>query len=263
MEKELPIYITQGVAFILDVDKNKLWDKSNPENTYALNDMRDLGDTGYSFDHFDKSTGKTLEIIIPPFVSLDPERMAKKYNRSYEETILSTDFQLMVDQELLKKRLEGGQIPTVVIAEHTFYADARIDLLRPMDDFSTMGMRFDDLDDYYILESNSYIFPYDPKTHELAECDWENVLEYPKDLLLIELPDVKVLDPVGWNRRHGYAETDDLKAIGLKLEFKAEVVPWHKSGLDDVIAENRLKHPIKNSMKDANNPPKNNRGRKI
>ena len=263
MEKELPIYTTQGVEFIVDVDKNELREKANPENSYPLYFMNDLGDAGYAFEHFDKATGKTLEILLPPFVALDPEGMARKYEKTLEELKSSTDFDVMVDQDLLKKRLDHGHLPTIDLAGQTFYADARIDLLRPKDDFSTMGIRFADLDDYYVLESNSYIFPYDPKTHELVNPDWENMTEYPKKLLLIEIPDVKVLDPVGWNRRNGYPETDDLKAIGLKLEFKAEIIPWNKSGIDELIAENRSKQPTKNTIKENNNLPEKKRGRKM
>jgi len=73
---------------------------------------------------------------------------------------------------------------------------------------------------------------------------------------------VRNLDPVGWNRRWGWEETEGLKETGLQLDFKAEVVPWHKSGIDDLIAENRAKLPI---AEEKNNKvqPKNGRGPKL
>jgi len=263
METNLPVFKWENFEFIIDVQNNNIWEKSDPKNTYLLWQMNDLGNKGYAFEHYDQATGRTIVVDLPPLVKLDPEGMARKYNKSQEEIKTSSDFEIMVDQDLLKKRISSGQLPTITIDDHIFYADARIDLLRPKDDFSTMGIRFDELDDYYLVETNSYAFPYNPRTHEIGKLDYDNITEYPKDLLFVEIPDVKVLDPVGWNRRHGWPETDDLKWVGLKLEFEAKVVPWKATGIDELIAENRLKKPIKEAAKPQKKASKNKRGPKI
>jgi hypothetical protein len=44
-------------------------------------------------------------------------------------------------------------------------------------------------------------------------------------------------------------EIEDLKETGLKLDFKAELVPWNKSGIDKLI-ENRIKQPIRKAVKE-------------
>lgn len=263
MKSELPVYTDQGIEFIIDVAHKQVIERANPENIYYLLDMRDYDEEGYSFQHYDPSSKTTLSINLPQFVHLDPKGMAQIYNKSQAEIQHMTDFEIMVDQDLLHNRIRKGILPRVDIASHTFYADARIDLLRPKDDFSSLGIRFDDLDGYYNFENNSYVFPYNPKTHALGELDWENMTAYPKDLLYVEIPDVRVLDPVGWNRRHGYPDTDDLKAVGLALHFKAQLVPWHKSGLDELIAENRLKNPITEAVKARNEIQDKKRGRKL
>lgn len=205
MEPELPIYKDPdyGIEFIIDVDKLEFREKSDPDNRYTLEDIRDHDEEGYSFEHYDKARGETLTIEVPQFVILAPQLMAVKYNKSVEEILLSSDFEVMVDQQLLHKRLKEGVLPTIEIAGHIFFPEARIDYLRPKDDFSTMGSTFDELDDYYVEDKNVYAFPYDPKTHTIAERDWDKVFEYPKDLLFVEIPHVRILDPVGWNRRWG------------------------------------------------------------
>lgn len=263
METNLPIYKWENFEFLVDVENNSVRERSNPRNTYLMFQMNDLGKDGYSFEHYDESTGKSVMVDLPPLVTLDPGGMALKYNKSVEEIQGSSDFEVMVDQDLLKKRITSGQLPTITIDDSIFYADARIDLLRPKDDFSTMGIRFDDLDDYYVVETNTYAFPYNPLTHEIGKLNYENITEYPKDLLFVEIPDVKVLDPVGWNRRNGWPETDDLKWVGLKLEFEAKIVPWKETGIDDLITENKLKIPIQEATKAQKNSLKNKIGPKL
>ncbi|MFC3356001.1 hypothetical protein [Sphingobacterium zeae] len=265
MEKELRVYTDPdyGIEFIVDVEKFEFRERANPDNRYSLEDMVDLGEEGYRFDHFDKSTGKDTCITPPQFITLAPEQMAAKYNRAVEEILLLTDFELMVDQEALNRRIKNGELPTVEIDGHIFYADARIDLLRPKDDFSTMGISFDELEDWYVDEKNTYAFPYDPTTHEIADIEWDKIVEYPKDILFVEVPFVKTLDPVGWNRRWGWGETEGLKETGLRLNFKAEIIPWTKSGIDELIAENRLKQPIREAVKERNEIEGKKKGRKL
>lgn len=265
MEKELPIYTDPdyGIEFIVDVDKFEFRERADPDIRYTLEDMIDLGEEGYRFDHFNKSTRQNICIIAPQFVSLAPQQMAEKYNKAVEEILLLTDFELMVDQEALTRRIKNGELPTIEIAGHIFYPDARIDLLRPKDDFSTMGISFDELEDWFVDEKNTYAFPYDPKTHEIGKIEWDKIIEYPKDLLFVEIPFVRALDPVGWNRRWGWGETEGLKETGLKLEFKAETIPWNKSGIDELIAENRLKKPIRIADQEKSDQPSNKQRRKL
>ena len=264
MEKSLTIFKDSDyeVEFIVDIDKFEFIEKANPENRYGMEDLVDCGEEGYFFLHDHINKGR-LTIEVPQFVTIAPELMAEKYNKSVEEILLLTDFDLMVDQELLNRRLKYGELPTIEIAGHIFYPEARLDLLRPKDDFSTMGSRFDDLDSYYIEERNVYAFPYDPKTHEIAELDWEQLFEYPKGLLFVEIPFVRILDPVGWNRRWGFPVTHGLKEIGFQMEFKAKVIPWSKVGIDDLIAENKLRQPIKKSVEETYPQKKNRQGPKM
>ncbi|SPZ95000.1 Uncharacterised protein [Sphingobacterium multivorum] len=95
MEKELPDLHRSdyGIEFIVDIQKFEFRERANPDNRYTLEDISDLGEEGYFFDHFDKSTGMTICIKPPQFVTLAPQQMAEKYNKAVEEILLLTDFE--------------------------------------------------------------------------------------------------------------------------------------------------------------------------
>lgn len=225
MERELPIINLEGTDFIVDVSKFELREKEDPANIITLQDMIDVGE-GYAYGHLE----------IPEFVRMDPEGMASKYK--VDDITGKTDFDLMVDQEAFDKRVNHGLLPILDISGHSFYVDIRMDMLRPHDDFLSKGIVFDEIDNYFSEEENAYIIPYNPKTHEFQELDYENITEFPKDLIAVQFPFQKELDPIGWNRAGGWDIKDDLKLIGVKSHFEAKTVPWQKTWLPYVINDN-------------------------
>ncbi|MGN6437280.1 MAG: hypothetical protein ACTHMM_12135 [Agriterribacter sp.] len=261
MNRALPIYTIEGTDFIVDVANLQLREKENAQNTIKIFDMSDLGDR-YVF-HYNPQIknipeqraeyNNSIIIEMPELVKLDPQGMSEKYNVANLEG--KNDFEVMVDQDALHSRIKLGKLPTIDIAGHTFYADARIDLLRPKDDFMTMGIKFSEIQPYFFEDKDRYIIPYNPKTHEFQEPDYDKITQYPKDLLVIEFPHERILDPVGWNRYNGFSETYDLKETGLKLEFKARIIPWNEIGIDHTIQRNIKKlsqqkdQPIENHKK--------------
>ncbi len=271
-KRELPTINIEGTEFLVDLNKLELREKLNFKNTISIFDMRDVGD-GYTFQygfseknipHLFSSNEKTT-VKIPDLVKLDPEGMALKYNVA--DVSGKDDFDLMVDQDALHKRIRLGNLPTLDIAGHTFFADARIDLLRPKDDFTTLGICFSDIDHYFNEEEHSFIIPYNPKTHQFQELDYDKITEHPKDLIAVQFPHQQILDPIGWNRYHGFNETQNLKEIGLKLHFEAKLIPWEKTGIDETIKENikRLKPDTLQSKKQIPETDKTlkKRGRKM
>jgi hypothetical protein len=255
MERELPIINLEGRDYLVDVNKLELREKANSGNIIAFTEMRDLGD-GYSFDI------GNVTVKIPEFVKLDPEGMAAKYH--IDDLSGKTDFDVMVDQEAFYKRVNQGMLPTVDIAGHTFYVDLRMDMLRPHDDFSSEGIVFGEIEDYFSEETNSFIIPYNPKTHEFQELDFDKITEFPEELAVVQFPSQKQLDPVGWNRLGGWDIKDDLKQVGLKSSFKAEIIPWDRTWLKEIIAENQKtinKEPKNIKPKAAQLPVKPTKGK--
>lgn len=242
MERELPTVNVEGTDFIVDVNRLELREKVNPTNRIVFEDMRDVGD-GYTFQYSrrDKNVPFTfnsecVSVKIPEFVKMDPIGMAGKYN--IDDVTGKTDFDLMVDQEAFDKRVKEGMLPTVDIAEHIFYVDLRMDMLRPHDDFLSRGIVFDEIENYFSDEVNAYLIPYNPKTHEFQELNYESITDFPKDLIAVQFPFQKDLDPIGWNRENGRDLKEGLKYTGLQSHFEAKIVPWEETGIREVIKEN-------------------------
>lgn len=275
MKRELPVYNIEGSDFVVDVANLQLREKANPENVIAVSDMRDVGD-GYVFDYSPKEKNIPMlfnddtdvrAVKIPELVQLDPVGMAEKYGYAAHEMQGKTDFSLMVDQQALGRRLMG-QLPTVDITGHTFYVDIRMDMLRPKDDFLSNGIVFNQIDHFYDDDRKVYTIPYNPKTHEFQDLDYDNITSVPKDLIVVSFPHVSVLDPVGYNRKGGWDETYGLKETNLKSHFEAKVVDWKETGIDATIQVNinkqrRQQNQIKQTDKEQKNGKRQRRGPKL
>jgi len=273
-KRDLPTEKIEGTDFIVDVIKFELREKGNEQNVISFKDMTDFGE-GYSFEYSRKTKNipdvyekSDVLIEIPEFVGLDPVGMAQKYGLTVEEVKAKTDFELMVDQYAFDMRLNKGRLPTIDIAGQLFYVDIRMDMLRPKDDFLSKGILFDEIDHYFSEERNAYLIPYDPKKHEFRELDYDKITEFPKDLIAVQFPFQKELDPIGWNRQGGWDIKDDLKKIGVKGHFNALTVPWQETYLPAIIKENlerqkKQEQKGKPEIKTKENTTRKSRGRKM
>lgn len=270
MKRELPVYNIEGTDFIVDVDGLQLTEKANPENVIPVLDMRDSGD-GYEFEYsseiknmpalFADIKGVT-RIKIPELVKLDPVGMAEKYSYPPEAIPGKKDIDIMVDQEALKQRL-AGRLITVDIIGHTFYVDIPMDMLRPKDDFMSNGIVFSRIEDYYDGEKDAYTIPYNPKTHEFQELDYNNITSIPKDLVPVSFSHESVLDPIGFNRAIGLEETAGLKRTNLRAHFEAKVIDWKDTGIEQVIQRNIKERQARQQLlKSINDHKPNKRQRK-
>lgn len=141
----------------------------------------------------------------------------------------------MVDRQALGRRLMG-QLPTVDIANHTFFVDIRMDMLRPKDDFLSKGIVLSQIDRFYDDDRKVYSIPYNVKTHEFQDRT-TITLRPPKDLIVISIPHESVLDPIGYNRKGGWDETYGLKETNVRSHFEAKVVDWKETGIETTIQE--------------------------
>lgn len=272
MKDNPPLLTIEGTAFFIDVKNLSLREKGDVDNSISIFEMKDVGD-GYVFDYCSKVKNipvafnhTTTEVKIPDLVVLDPIGMANKYSIPVSQVKGKTDFDLMVDQKAFDLRVHKGILPTVQIAGHTFYVDIRMDMLRPKDDFLSKGIVFSDIDHYFSEEKESYMIPYDPKKHEFKELDYDHITSIPKNLIAVEFPFQKILDPIGWNRDGGWDLKDDLKQIGLNMNFQATTIPWSETYITDIIRGNleSKKIPDNKPMKTSieNKKPKS-RGNKM
>lgn len=247
-ERELPEIQIEGTPFLVDVQTNMFREKADPENELSLfyMDMREKG-YGFSYDKQNKTfrtphspNEDCVYVRIKPLAELDPEGLAAKYGYAVDQIKGKSDFEIMVDQQALEKRL-NGHLPTIEIAEHTFYIDYNMEMLRPKDDFLSKGISFKELEDYSDFFDGECRFPYDPKTREIRNPDFDTITEFPKDLIVVSLPPIWQLDPVAHARVFGIDRNECLMRYGIQLEFKAEKIPWEKTGITEDIKRNLAK----------------------
>lgn len=270
MERELPTIKIEGTEFLLDVGQVLLIEKDNPENTISFFEMRDKGN-GYSFDYNRKSHNipapwdraeDNVRIELLQLIEMDPYGMAKKYGLPLKDIHGKSDLDVMVDSRALEQRLKG-RLTTVDIVGHIFYVDIPMDKLRPKDDFLSKGIPFKDIDHYFDDEEQKYIIPYNPEKHEFQEIDTENLVEFPKDLLLIAFPGEWHLDPIGYNRKHGQDLMSGLKETSISPHFVAKIMDWKEIGIQDIIDENRERLGIKKTGEPPQKHNRQKRGRGI
>lgn len=249
MERELPIYTIEGTDFIVDVNQMAFIEKDNQENKIFFYQMNDL-DTAYDMD-YDPLTKNIYEgnysddnyilIQTPSMTALDPEGMALKYKVPLENIASRTDADVMTAGEDFQLRLKG-RLNTIEIEGHPFYVDFRMGYLRPHNDFSTQGISLNTLDYTEPEEgTNKTIHLYHPQKHELYEPDLSMLTALPKGIVVIELPQLKDLDPVGYARKYNWNIKEILLQSNFQANMKARTIPLKDSIVPKIIEENKLR----------------------
>jgi hypothetical protein len=263
-ERVLPTYKIHGTEFIVDVNQLELREKTNPKNVISITDMEEKAVQGYRFWYSPKSNSLTTYAEhgaklaeIPDFVKLDPIGMAEKHNISEDKISEMDDFKLMVDQDAFDKITYQGIIPTVDIAGHTFYIDLFNDKLHPKDDIWSRGIIFAELKYYYSHKEKVFTIPYNQRTHTFQEVSL-NVKEIPEDLIAVQIPAKRALDPIWHNKSGNLNSSDYLKKEGVHLHYEAKIIPWHQTRFAETVKRNN-RHEIKAEQKPSIKPkPKEN-----
>jgi hypothetical protein len=140
-----------------------------------------------------------ITVRIPGKNLLNPEYMADKYNLRYESVLSSTDFEIMVDQDLLARRLDG-ELPKIEIFGKEYSADYKHGRISPPEEgyphlFLPAGFNC----------QNPITLYYDLKENRQTSADTltKNYIE--DNLLCVYLPPPLQVDPVftaedkGWD----------------------------------------------------------------
>lgn len=243
-ERVLPTYKIDGIEFIVDVNQLELREKANPKNVISIKDIEELPEEGYKFWFSPKSKSLTKYseweakyIEIPDFVKLDPIGMAKKHKISEDKIAGINDFKLMVNQEVFDKIANKGILPTIDIAGHTFHIDLFNDRLHPKDDIWSRGIIFSELKHYYSHKDNVFTIPYNQRTHTFQEVNL-NVKEIPEDLIIVQIPQKRTLDPIWQNKSENLNSSDYLKKEGVHLYYEAKIIPWYQTRFAETVKRN-------------------------
>lgn len=143
-----------------------------------------------------------------------------------------------INNEAFDMRVNKGILPTIEIAGHTFYIDIRMDKLRPKDEFLSNGIVFSEIEDFYNDQKEEYTIPYDPQKKEPGKIDYETITQIPKELIVVKIPHMQKLDPVGWNRENDYDLTAGFKKSALIMSFKTNSGKWEDIYVPQKIREN-------------------------
>ncbi len=255
-DRVLPEIVIEGTRFLVDVMKEELREKENETNVIAFKDM-EYRSTHYLLD-YDRDKRNVTDGFgnvswayrIEHMATLDPEGMALKTSKTVAEIKGKNDFELLVDQDILDRRLKG-QLPVIEICGHPFYVDLRMGCIRPKDDFSTEGIRFREIAYEGTPDGKHYQFPYDPERREPSAIDLSEITELPKGIVLLEIPTEPYLDPVSYARLGGWNLQHILLEHKIQDKMLARVIPWEKTGIERVIKENRARK----NQQDVEEPP--------
>jgi hypothetical protein len=234
-----------GTAFYVDVDSGILIEKENADNVIELYELQSKDghyhldfDTIQKNEAFDSNTD-AVRLSVPHMVKLAPEQVAYKYGIPVSKLPLSDDLLVCNKADLIMRI--GGALPKIHIYDYDFIVDIRMRSLRPIDDFSTMGIPLDRLEPN--PSDTRLFFFYDIKKHTdvpFSEMN-HNMTDYPKNIVPMEIPMEKVLDSIAFGRMAGY---DQLSSYPFGKDHEAVIDSWKDSRLMDLI--NR--YPIRSNL---------------
>ncbi len=243
MKRKLPEHNIEGTTFLVDIERGLLWQSDNAKNILSLEDMK-YTDEGYKFvyDLTERSlhyalfhSGPTKEVTLPHLARLDPEGMAAKYKLPEEEIRNKTDYDIIVNKEVLAKRL-NGQLPVVDIAGRDYQVNYQQRELKATDDSGT-SIHLDKLS--YFIEEELYRGFYDTTMHHLVDINPATITEIPQGLSMIEIPLDRKLDPVAFAQEEGL----DMKAVLVQYppEEKRSIplIPIEQTNLPQVVKRNK------------------------
>lgn len=255
MERKLPTITLEGTIFTVDIAKGEFREEAYPRNTISFEMLVREGE-GYVlfYDPIAKNLPRPeryqhpdiVAIDIPALGTLDLEGMALKYGRKIEEIKGKTDFEIVVDQKVLNERL-AGVLPQIDIYGQLFIVDMRLGELRPKDDFSSRGIHLAQMEQYPLIDPQTYRFFYDTKLKEAVSLDTWELMEVPKHHVIVEVPIGEKMDPVRVAKLYNLDLRDFLMKYPPQSVITARIVPWEESGLLQRISDNR-KREQKNRM---------------
>lgn len=289
MKRELQEIEIEGTVFQFDIDRIALIEKKNPSNYITFEHMRDQG-THYSFEY--SAVHKTyyhrnaqsfpgllqnlqsdtpgvanpaITVEIPRIGIIDPEGMYRKYGCSLQDIEQKSDFEIMVNQDVYNKRL-NGELVTIDLAGKLYEVDTKSNSLHPQDGTGEEIFLNDFYYEYYNEDAQVYRLFYDIIENKVVDALREGSEDRTEDRIILEVPHLYTLDPIGANREYGYGPEHGLINKELAMKHFAKNIPWEKTFLADSIKmkttqEKKLPPTKKTSLKV--NSPNKRRGRKM
>lgn len=144
--------------------------------------------------------------------------------------------QRALQQELIAWRL-AGKLPHIDIHGTDFTIDLRLGELRETDvPWNRIEISELETDN----DSDNRLFFYDTREHKLWELE-DDLTELPENVVMVELPDDLILDPVAAARQVGYADDKFLQEYPIQQNLKAGIRQLSETFLPEFVADNYSK----------------------
>lgn len=247
MERKLPEYEIEGTSFYVDVMKERLIEVGNLNNTISFKDMlyrhhHQIYELEYHPEHKNRVYGftnaRSIDVEVPTLMKLDPEGMALRFGKTVEAIAGMTDYDLLIDQDLVHKRISLGKQPEINIMGQIFFVEIRTERLSPKGFPLERGIQFYELENYLLEDDKTYQITYCPKTRSFEEIGTEDLTAIPKGIYVIEFPCLERLDPIGYARETGWAMEDIIMENRIIPNMKARLIPIKDTWIPMIIREN-------------------------
>ncbi|WP_367866998.1 hypothetical protein [Pedobacter sp. WC2423] len=223
-------YEILGVSYLVDVDRDMLLLVEDPEIGLSFKNMH-YTDTHYLLkynrlspvdgDNSKVNPGQIVDVPIPHKVILNPVAMARKYGVTVEALKGRTDYDVMVDQDLLNQRI-NGKLPEISIAGSDFIYDIKLNALLPKDKIGGNLMIGPDV--YLSEDEMHYTFLYNPVKREIVHYD-RNMVEFSAGVFMAKIPNQLRLDPYGMIEKLGLHVKDTLVKFPIQKSMTAQLTP--------------------------------------
>lgn len=246
MEQKI-VYLNQ-TPFKVETANKKMHRLDMPGYILGIEDLKDEG--SYFSLLLDAASGNAISslteidnnnnvrVVVPKQIFEDNFWTNERWINQLNNISSENGWNLWVAEQALSMRL-SGRLNTVEISGHTFYVDIPMDKLRPKDDFSSNGIPFKSIENYLSDDAKNYRISYDPISHEFRDIDLSTITAIPEDLIVVEFPYERELDPLGYSRKHGIPFTHLVREIPFKADFIAQTIPWKETGIDEAIKINQ------------------------
>lgn len=215
-KRTLPEIDILGTIFQFDIDRIALIEKGDPANFIYFDSMDDYG-THYEFlynnrhknyshignieidDPFDghltireENNETVFQVSIPRISELDPEGMMRKYGCSSDDLKNRTDFEIIVDQDVYRRRM-AGEVVTINIGSQIFEVDVFKNSLHSLDNPENDIHLAYYYYDYFIDDDDSYYLYFNMENNQIVDVLYDQTV---KNFIVYKIPMISNLDPL-------------------------------------------------------------------
>jgi len=244
MEDKLPEIEIYDTIFQFDIDKMVFIKKDDPSNMIFIRNMFDnlthyeyywkIGETddpSLSIAEDDIFNGSEVEkkiyraynvlminVKIPRIGEIDPEGMMRKYGCSLEDIKNKTDFEIIVNQDVLKQRMAGETVK-IDVGGKVYHVDALEGTLLPVSGSEPSIKMAQFQYDYYIEDEGCYYLYCNMDDGRIVDILRDQTVE---NTIVYTVPHLSNLDPIPVINSLEFLTDLELYYHDLKMNHTAE-----------------------------------------